>query len=241
MGALVAGGASIGVERIDCAALSTREINRALRRAATEGVSSVSLLNPQGRHNLAVGLVDPLGIDVEGSAGYFLGGMMDGPRIRVRGNCGWSVGETILSGEIVVDGQAGNSAGASMRGGSVVIRGDAGARAGIAMKGGLLLIGGHVGYMSGFMMQKGTMIVCGDAGPAIGDSMYDGRIFVAGKVEQPGTDAVVEDPTAEEQRWLDETLRRYGFPAGGEFKKIISGRRLWNFSKKEIGVWIEAL
>lgn len=237
MDALAAGGTPIGVGRIDCAALSTREINRALRRASTEGVLSVSLLNPQGRHNLAVGLVDPLGIEVEGSAGYFL----DGPRIRVRGNCGWSVGETILSGEIVVDGQAGNSAGASMRGGAVVIRGDVGARAGIAMKGGLLLIGGHVGYMSGFMMQKGTMIICGDAGPAIGDSMYDGRIFVAGKVEQPGTDAVVEDPTAEELRWLDETLLRYGFPAGGDFKKIISRRRLWNFSKKEIGVWIEAL
>ena len=238
--ATAAEGSSGVAERIDCAALSTREINRALRRAAADGVPSVTLLNPQGRHNLAVGLVDPLNIEVEGSAGYFLGGMMDGPRIRVRGNCGWSVGETILSGEIVVEGQGGNSAGASMRGGSVVIRGDAGARAGIAMKGGLLLIGGHVGYMSGFMMQKGTMIVCGDAGPAIGDSMYDGRIFVAGRIEQPGTDAVVEDPTVEELRWLDETLLRYRFPVAGSFKKIVSGRRLWNFSKKEIGVWIEA-
>ena len=176
--------------------------------------------------------MDPLGIEVEGSSGYFFGGMVGGPRIRVRGNCGWSVGETILSGEIVVDGQAGNSAGASMRGGAVVIRGDVGARAGIAIKGGLLLICGQVGYMSGFMMQKGTMIVCGDASPAIGDSMYDGRIFVAGKVEQPGTDAVVEDPTAEEQRWLDETLLRYDFPASGGFKKIISWRRLWKFLEK---------
>ena len=25
------------------------------------------------------------------------------------------------------------------------------------------------------------------------------------------------------------------------FKKLTAGRRLWNFSKKEIGVWIEAL
>lgn len=40
MDALVTGAASIGVERIDCAALSTREINRALRRASTEGVLS---------------------------------------------------------------------------------------------------------------------------------------------------------------------------------------------------------
>jgi hypothetical protein len=30
-------------------------------------------------------------------------------------------------------------------------------------------------------------------------------------------------------------------PHPGTFKKITAGRRLWNFSKKERGVWIEAL
>jgi glutamate synthase domain-containing protein 3 len=166
---------------------------------------------------------------------------MDGPRLHVAGNCGWSVGEDMLSGEIVVDGHAGNSAAAAIRGGTVVIRGDAGARAGVSMKGGLVIVGGSVGYMSGFMMQKGTIIVCGHAGPAIGDSMYEGQIFVAGSVDQPGHDVVVSEPGDEDNAMLAEALARYSVPHPGCFKKLTSGRRLWNFSKKEIGVWIEAL
>jgi glutamate synthase domain-containing protein 3 len=109
------------------------------------------------------------------------------------------------------------------------------------MKGGLLIVGGSVGYMSGFMMQKGTIIICGDAGPAIGDSMYEGQIFVAGAVDQPGNDAVVGETTPDDDAMLAEALARYGVPHPGSFKKITAGRRLWNFSKKEIGVWIEAL
>lgn len=226
---------------VDCAGRTIREINRELRERIDNGANQVHLTNPDARHNLAVALLRPSTIEVDGSAGYFLGGMMDGPRILVRGNCGWSAGETMLSGEIVVDGHAGNSVAASMRGGTVVVRGDAGARAGIAMKGGLLLIGGSVGYMSGFMMQRGTMVICGDAGPAIGDSLYEGRIFVAGAVESPGTDAVVSDADEEDHDFLREALSRYNMPWPGAFKKIEAGRRLWNFSKKEIGVWIEAL
>jgi len=128
-----------------------------------------------------------------------------------------------------------------MRGGTLVVRGDAGARSGVSMKGGVLIVGGSVGYMSGFMMQKGTFIILGDAGPGIGDSMYEGRIFVAGSVAQPGHDAVVGEPGDEDAALLAETLARYNLPHPGGFKKITSGRRLWNFSKKEIGVWIEAL
>jgi glutamate synthase domain-containing protein 3 len=90
-------------------------------------------------------------------------------------------------------------------------------------------------------MQKGTIIICGDAGPAIGDSMYDGTIFVAGSVAQPGNDAAVGEPSAADSAMIAEALVRYGLPHPGHFKKITSGRRLWNFSKKEIGVWIEAL
>jgi glutamate synthase domain-containing protein 3 len=229
------------VATVECMGKTIREINRELRERIENGARNLRLANPAGRHNLAVALLRPATIEVDGSAGYFLGGMMDGPRILVRGNCGWSAGETMLSGEIVVEGHAGNSVAASMRGGTVVVRGDAGARAGIAMKGGLLLIGGSAGYMSGFMMQRGTMVVRGDAGPAIGDSLYEGRIFVAGKLASPGTDAVVCEADAEDQRFLREALSRYKMPWPGAFKKIESGRRLWNFSKKEIGVWIEAL
>jgi glutamate synthase domain-containing protein 3 len=228
-------------QEIDAAALSTREINRQIKAAMATGQREIQVQNPGARHNLAVGLVEPVQITFAGSVGYFLGGMMDGPHLHVTGNCGWSAGECMLQGEIVVDGYAGNSVAASMRGGAVVVRGDAGARAGIALKGGILLVGGSVGYMSGFMMQKGIFIICGDAGPAIGDSMYDGAIFVGGVVSQPGSDAVVGEPSSEDNALLAGILARYGVPHPGGFKKITSGHRLWNFSKKEMGLWIEAL
>lgn len=231
-------GSAVG---IDCAGKTTREINGAIRELIAGGVRSIHLEQPGGRHNLAVGLTDAVQIACAGPVGYFFGGMMDGPRLHATGNCGWSVGECMLSGEIVVDGYAGASAGAAMRGGTIVVRGDAGARSGVSMKGGLLIVGGSVGYMSGFMMQKGTFIICGDAGPAIGDSIYEGQIFVGGSVAQPGNDAVVGEPSEEDRSMLAETLARYGLPHPGSFKKITAGRRLWNFSKKEIGVWIEAL
>jgi glutamate synthase domain-containing protein 3 len=228
---------------VDCAGKSTRAINLAIRALIAAGQRTITVRNPGGQHNLAVGLADEVAIEFDGPVGYFCGGMMDGPRLHVAGNCGWSVGEDMLSGEIVVDGHAGNSAAAAIRGGTVVIRGDAGARVGVSMKGGLVIVGGSVGYMSGFMMQKGTIIVCGDAGPAIGDSMYEGQIFVAGSVDQPGNDAHLGEPTGEDNAMLAEVLARYGVPPGpgSHFKKLTSGRRLWNFSKKEIGVWIEAL
>lgn len=226
---------------VDCSGQTTREINRAIRALIAEGQQTIHLHHPGGRHNLAVGLSDDVSITFDGPTGYFTGGMMDGPRLHIAGNCGWSVGEDMLSGEIVVDGSAGNSAAPAIRGGTVVIRGDAGARTGVSIKGGLLIVGGSVGYMSGFMMQKGIMVVCGDAGPAIGDSMYEGTIFVGGAITQPGTDAVVSEPSAEENAMLAESLARYGVPQPAQFKKIVAGRRLWNFSKKEIGIWIDAL
>lgn len=226
---------------VDCDGKNTREINRIIRGLIADGQRAINVRNPGGRHNLAVGLIDQVSLTFDGPAGYFLGGMMDGPRLHVAGNCGWSVGEDMLSGEIVIDGYAGNSAAAAMRGGTVVIRGDAGARTAVSMKGGLLIVGGSVGYMSAFMMQKGTIIICGDAGPAIGDSIYEGQIFVAGSIAQPGNDAVVSEPDAADSAMIGEALARYNVPNPGGFKKITSGRRLWNFSKKEIGVWIEAL
>jgi hypothetical protein len=71
--------------------------------------------------------------------------------------------------------------------------------------------------------------------------MYEGQIFVAGSIDQPGNDAVVGEIAEEDEAMLAQVLTRYAVPHPRTFKKITSGRRLWNFSKKEIGVWIEAL
>src|SRR5262249_46225199 len=135
----------------------------------------------------------------------------------------------------------GSGVAASIRGGTVVVRGDAAARAGVSMKGGTLLIGGNCGYMAGFMMQKGRLVICGDAGDALADSMYEGVVFVGGKIEALGNDAVIEQPTPEELTSLADLLATYNVPGPMAFKKVVSGRKLWNFDKKERSIWKVAL
>jgi glutamate synthase domain-containing protein 3 len=109
------------------------------------------------------------------------------------------------------------------------------------MKGGTLLIGGSCGYMAGFMMQKGRIIICGDAGDALADSMYEGVVFVGGQVASLGNDAVMEEPSPEDQAVLADLLSTYGIPAPAAFRKGVSGRKLWNFDKKDLEIWKAAL
>jgi len=225
------------VKTLDCAALSIREINEAIRRLADAGEREILVRNPGARHNLAVAILKDVDITIDGPVGYYAGGMSDGVRLRIQGSAGWGVAECMLSGTVVVDGNAGNGAAASIRGGTVVIRGDAAARAGIAMKGGLLVIGGDTGYMTGFMMQRGRIIVCGNAGPALADSMYEGIVFVGGEIAELGNDAVVSEASQEEHGEIRATLARYGLKGPESFRKVVSGRKLWNYDKKELEAW----
>lgn len=227
---------------LDCGERPTREINEEIRRLIQAGEKEIVVLHPQARHNLAVAVLEPVRLVFEGSVGYYCAGMADGPHVEVRGSAGWGLAECMMAGTVIVDGDAGNGAAASIRGGTVVVRGDAAARAGIAMKGGLLLVQGSVGYMTGFMMQRGTIVVCGDAGEALADSMYEGRVFVGGRIGELGNDAVVEEPTPEDRRLLSASLAEFGLTGPArEWKKVVAGRRLWNFDKKEFEVWREAL
>ena len=227
---------------IDCAGRPTREINRGIRRAASEGATEIHLLNPGGRHSLCVALFDPVTVRLRGDAGWYCAGMLDGGTVLVDGNCGWGVAENTISGRVEVRGNAGTGAGATMRGGELYVAGDAGSRAAISLKGGAVVVGGSVGYMSGFMMQRGSLIVCGDAGEALGDSMYEGTIYVAGEVASLGADAVDAEPGDDDLEFVRSELERHAHdidPAG--FRKIVAGRKLWNFSKKEFEVWKTAL
>jgi glutamate synthase domain-containing protein 3 len=123
------------------------------------------------------------------------------------------------------------------------------------MKGGLVLIGGNCGYMAGFMGQRGVLVVCGDTGEAFADSMYDTVCFVGGNIASLGNDAIIDRPTAEDVSFLSDAVSRYlGGPPPqsavngraveefvGSFKKVVSGRKLWNFDKTEWTTWREAL
>ena len=229
---------------IICDDRATREINAEIKRRIAQGETELLIKTPNARHNLGVAILQPAHITFDGSVGYYCAGMIDGPTVEIKGSAGWGLAESMMDGSVIVEGSAGNGAAASIRGGTVIIHGDAAARLGVSMKGGLILVGGNCGYMAGFMGQKGTLIVCGNAGEAFADSMYEAVCFVGGKVAELGNDAVIEKPTADELTFLESTLSRYlpqKIDAIQNFKKIISGRKLWNFDKKERAVWREAL
>ena len=226
---------------IDCRGKSSREINRLLREAVSGGETEIRLLEPEARHNLAVALLQPVQVVIEGSVGYYCGGMMDGGHIVIRGSAGWGTAESMMNGTVIVEGNAGSGAAASIRGGSVVVKGDAAARAGVSMKGGTLIIGGNCGYMAGFMMQKGQIIICGDAGEALADSMYEGVVYVGGNIAELGNDAVIEKPTRGEMNGLRKLLETYQMSCPTAFRKVVSGRKLWNFDRKELEIWKAAL
>lgn len=233
---------STDMQEIDCANLTTRAINHAMRDAIASGAQSFRLLHPSARHNLGVALPEGIHLTIEGSAGYYVGGLNDGSTIEVHGSVGWGAAESMRDGTVVIDGDAGNAVAASIRDGTVVVRGNASTRAGIAMKGGLLLVAGNVGPMAALMMQKGTLIVCGNAGDGLADSMYAGTVFLAGQHGELGGDAVEEAPSDTDLQLIKDSLAKWKVvPPKGPFRKFVAGKKLWNFQQSDIALWRSAL
>lgn len=214
---------------LDCTALTTREVNAAL--AALPDGARARVLEPWGRHNLAVGLTNRITVEIEGNAGYFVGGLSDGPDVVVDGFVGWSVGENLMSGTVRVRGNASECTGASAHGGTIVVEGDASSRAAISLKGGTVLVGGDVGHMSGFMAQAGVLLVGGDAGHALGDSIYETVIYVAGSIASLGSDARVEDLTDDDVLTVKRLVDQAGFDHVDpeNVTRVASARELYNF------------
>lgn len=226
---------------IDCGDRTVREINRAIRAAAESGVTRIRLRNPAARHNLGVALPEGVHLTLDGPAGYYVAGLNDGATVEVKGGAGWGAAESMRDGTVVIDGDAGNAVAASIRAGTVVVRGNASTRAGIAQKGGALVVGGSVGPMAGFMMQKGILVVCGDAADGVADSMYAGTVYVGGRLGEPGADAVEAEIEPEERAAVLALLDRFAIPAPPNFRKLVSGRKLWNFQKADLEIWKAAL
>src|SRR3984957_18465740 len=111
----------------DLAEQTVRELNQALHSGNGAG-GRVVVLNPGGRHAIAVGLDAPYAVEIEGHVGYYCAGMNKLASVRIRGNCGVGVAENMMSGAVVVEGSASQSAGATARGGLRVVHGDASAR-----------------------------------------------------------------------------------------------------------------
>lgn len=225
---------------LDAATTPMRALNDAIRGALAQGGSAV-VTNPGARHNIGVASLSPGEVRIEGSVGYYCGGMNDGATFIVEGSAGWGLAEGMLSGSVTVHGYAGMGAAASIRDGTVVVHGDCAARAGISMKGGLLIVGGNVGNMTGFMMQKGAIVVCGDGAEGLADSMYEGTVYIAGEIAALGSDAVIETPTPKDDDMLAAAFEAQGMSMPNGLRKIVAGRKLWNFTAGEREAWREVL
>lgn len=217
---------------LDLAQRSVRELNQFLHHeAGPRGVRAVTVRNPDGAHNIAVGVTLPLDIAIEGHAGYYCAGMNQLAEVTVDGNVGWGVAENMMSGVVRVKGYASESAGASAHGGLLVIEGDASLRCGISLKGADIVVGGSVGNYSAFMAQAGRLVVCGDAGDGLGDSLYEAVIYVRGAIHSLGADAQEEPMTEADHSTLSALLARAGYDHDpGSFKRVASARRLYHWN-----------
>ena len=221
-----------GLVSLDLSQISVRELNDFLHHQAKQaGVKQVQILNPDGEHNLAVGLDLPIQVEIMGHAGYFIAGMNKLADVTVHGNVGWSVAENIMSGTVRVKGFASECAAASGHGGLVVIEGDTSSRCGISMKGVDIVVGGSVGHMSAFMAQAGTLVICGNAAAALGDSLYEAVIYIAGKIHSLGADAREEPMTAADYAKVTDLLTRARIVADPkQFKRVASGKTLYHWN-----------
>jgi glutamate synthase domain-containing protein 3 len=109
---------------------SVRDLNQFLH-GDLSGTRRVCVENPDGAHNLAVGLNAVVRVEILGHAGYYAAGMNQLATVQIRGSAGPGVAENMMSGVVEVCGFASGGAGASAHGGSLIIHGDAGLRCGI--------------------------------------------------------------------------------------------------------------
>ena len=188
------------------------------------------VVNPRGQHAIAVGLDAPISVTIDGSVGYYCGGMNQQSRIYVRGSAGPGIGENMMSGKIIVEGDASQYAGATGNGGLLVIKGNSASRCGISMKGIDIVVHGNIGHMSAFMAQSGNLIVLGDAGESLGDSIYEAKLFVKGSVKTLGADCVEKEMRQEHLEILDTLLKQAEADAKPEdFRRYGSARELYHF------------
>lgn len=215
---------------LDCNELTVRQVNVALRGLPDGSV--VRIINPKGRHNLAVGLIKHLKITFEGSVGHYIGGLCDGVDITVNGFCGWAAAENLMNGTVRITRNASERVGATAHGGTIIVEGDASTRVGISLKGASIAVAGDIGNFSMFMAQAGVLLVGGNVGDALGDSLYEAVIYVGGTVKSLGADARYEEMTESDVGTVRALCEKSGFTHidPTNVKRIASAKQLYNFN-----------
>lgn len=216
----------------DLAQTPLREVNHYLHHNLTHsGGQKISILNPDGAHNLAVGLDAPVEVEILGHAGYYAASMNKLANVTINGNAGTGVAENMMSGRVHVKGFASVSAGASAHGGVLIIDGDASLRCGISLKGADIVVGGSVGSFSAFMAQAGRVVICGDAGEALGDSLYEAVLYVQGSIKSLGADAQLEPMSEADYQAVADLLNKACLSYNPkEFKRVASAKQLYHWN-----------
>ncbi len=194
---------------IDAAGLSSRDINKRIKKLAKDGVRSIKIENLTTRHYLVSGILEDINIHIDGSVGFYAGSMIDGPSLFVNGNSDWFTGDNMTKGEILINGHAGNGLGQGIYGGTIVAMKDAGDRVGALMKNGTIIVNGNVGVMTGLYMMGGRLVVLGDLGDYTGESIIGGSIVFSGSVKSFGKNATLVDFDENEKDELLELLDKY--------------------------------
>ncbi|MBW2435589.1 MAG: glutamate synthase [Deltaproteobacteria bacterium] len=196
--------------RLDISGMPTLEVNRKLRELVQQD-DEIVVENPHSVHNFATALKGKAKITVEGSAGFYAGGFLQGPTVIIKGNTGLYTGDNMGSGEIIVEMNTGSNCAPSMVGGTILIKGHSGSRAGWGMKGGNLIVCGNVGMWSGKMTLGGRIIILGKVGTGIGESMYGGVIHVLDPdvEEKLGGNVTVKPIAAKEKKEVETLFKKF--------------------------------
>ena len=70
---------------IDLSQMKTRTANEVIRGYGAVH-EPIEIINPDAKHYIGVGLTSTVPVKIHGSAGYFCGGLTDGPTISVEKN-----------------------------------------------------------------------------------------------------------------------------------------------------------
>ena len=224
--------------QLDLDVISLREVNATLHAVEDSSNASFEILNPMGAHAVAVGLDSAVEVTINGSTGYYCGGMNQKATIRIKGSAGPGVAENMISGKIIVEGDASQSAGATLHGGLLVIKGNATNRCAISNKGGEIVVHGNIGHTSAYMAQSGTLVVLGDAGDALGDSIYECQLFIRGEVKSLGADCIEKEMRPEHLKTVQRLLLEADADAKPEeFRRYGSARKLYHFNIDNAGAY----
>lgn len=93
-------------EKWDLSRVSIRQLNQALHDLPADKPPRFRVLNPDGRHSVAVGVYVPVEIEIDGHVGYYCSGMNQYANVVINGNAGPGLAENMMSGRVQVKGNA---------------------------------------------------------------------------------------------------------------------------------------